>query len=254
MKRTKQRPCPTGSAGPAAPRRHSRTRAAAVAALALSTTLAGGCGQVSNVLGLAKGSEAKGPASTATADAPTASVPVEKADGSPRRKPAAPPARPKAPAGRTVAAAPPPASTPLVASSPASATIAAPVATAVDLPTTNVPAEPPMLEAVVVVNEPARGDETSPIYSHADTDVTPARLLTKTTSGPLFRNARTDVNTMELVISKGGRVEQVKLTSPSKRMTDMLLLSGAKTWKFQPAMKDGAPVRYRTHYSWESLP
>jgi hypothetical protein len=37
-------------------------------------------------------------------------------------------------------------------------------------------------------------------------------------------------------------------------MTDMLLLSGAKTWKFTPAMKEGVPVRYRTTISWEITP
>jgi len=60
------------------------------------------------------------------------------------------------------------------------------------------------------------------------------------------------VNTMEVVISKLGRVEEARLTAPPKRMTDMLLLSGAKMWKFTPAMKDGQPVRYRTMVSWET--
>jgi outer membrane biosynthesis protein TonB len=59
------------------------------------------------------------------------------------------------------------------------------------------------------------------------------------------------MNTMELLISPQGRVEQVRLISPTKRMTDMLLLSGAKTWKFAPALRDGEPVRYRTMFSWE---
>jgi hypothetical protein len=35
-------------------------------------------------------------------------------------------------------------------------------------------------------------------------------------------------------------------------MTDMLLLSGAKLWKFEPATKDGQPVRYRTTVSWQT--
>jgi hypothetical protein len=92
------------------------------------------------------------------------------------------------------------------------------------------------------------------IYSKADLDVTPARLLTPQTGGPTFRNVKPDINTMELVVSKLGRVEQVKLITPVRRMTDMLLLSGAKTWKFTPAMKNGQPVRYRTQFSWETMP
>jgi hypothetical protein len=90
----------------------------------------------------------------------------------------------------------------------------------------------------------------SPIYSREDPEVVPAQLLTEQRNALPAPSTTSDVNTMELVISKGGRVEQVKLAAPPKRMTDMLLLSGAKTWKFAPALKDGQPVRYRTHISW----
>ena len=79
----------------------------------------------------------------------------------------------------------------------------------------------------------------------------PARLLVSQNGGGLNASVA-DINTMELVISKFGRVEQVKLSAPAKRMTDMVLLSSAKTWKFTPAMRNGQPVRYRTRYSWET--
>ncbi|HEX5107139.1 MAG TPA: hypothetical protein VFV95_01775 [Vicinamibacterales bacterium] len=93
-----------------------------------------------------------------------------------------------------------------------------------------------------------------PIYSQDDPDVTPARLLTTREGNPLFRGMVSDMNTMEMVISEQGRVEQVRLLTPAKRMTDLLLLSGAKTWKFAPATRDGQPVRYRTMFSWPSVP
>jgi hypothetical protein len=107
---------------------------------------------------------------------------------------------------------------------------------------------------VVVGSRPLVADERSIVYSKADPDVTPPRLLTVQNGGPTFRNMKMDVNTMELLISKQGRVEQVKLMTPVKRMTDMLLLSGAKTWRFSPALKNGQPVRYRTQYSWQTTP
>ena len=91
----------------------------------------------------------------------------------------------------------------------------------------------------------------SPIYSKDDQDVVPARPVSSQIGGGLDVTIA-DVNTMELVISKFGRVEQVKLSAPAKRMTDMVLLSSAKTWKFTPATKNGQPVRYRTLYSWET--
>jgi hypothetical protein len=91
----------------------------------------------------------------------------------------------------------------------------------------------------------------SRIYSKDDADVIPARLLT-TQGAAGLGTGLADVNTMELVVSPSGRVEEVKLAAPPKRMTDMLLLSGAKMWKFAPALKDGQPVRYRTQVSWET--
>ena len=84
--------------------------------------------------------------------------------------------------------------------------------------------------------------------------MTPAKLLTTREGGPLFRGMVPDMNTMEMVVSEQGRVEQVRLLTPAKRMTDVLLLSGAKTWKFAPAVRDGQPVRYRTMFSWPSIP
>jgi hypothetical protein len=91
------------------------------------------------------------------------------------------------------------------------------------------------------------------IYSKDDTDVIPAKLLTTREGGRLFQDVVADMNTMELIVSSEGRVESVRLLTTPKRMTDMLLLSGAKTWSFQPALKDGTPVRYRTVFSWETV-
>jgi outer membrane biosynthesis protein TonB len=61
-------------------------------------------------------------------------------------------------------------------------------------------------------------------------------------------------NTMELRIDESGDVTQVQLVTPPVRMSDMLLLSTAKTWKFHPAIKDGRPVKYRLSLSWVVTP
>ena len=116
-------------------------------------------------------------------------------------------------------------------------------------PTIVPPPAPAAVAPAVVV--PLPDDESSPIYSKDNPEVIPARLVTEL-SGSGTSTLLSDVNQMELVISKMGRVQQVKLSAPPKRMTDMLLLSGAKTWKFTPALKDGQPVRYRTVVSWET--
>jgi TonB family protein len=62
------------------------------------------------------------------------------------------------------------------------------------------------------------------------------------------------MNTIELIVAEDGTVERVQLLSTPKRMADMMLLSGAKNWQFEPAVKDGQPVRYRLELSWAATP
>jgi hypothetical protein len=72
---------------------------------------------------------------------------------------------------------------------------------------------------------------------------------------PLVINeSSNNVNVMELVIGGDGSVETVKLVSPPRRLTDMMVLSGAKSWKFTPASKIGLPVRYRMAFAWATTP
>ena len=63
-----------------------------------------------------------------------------------------------------------------------------------------------------------------------------------------------NVNVMEIVIGGDGAVERVKLVSSPRRLPDMMLLSGAKTWKFEPASRDGRSLRYRLLLSWAATP
>ena len=58
---------------------------------------------------------------------------------------------------------------------------------------------------------------------------------------------------IELIILESGAVGRVTLLTPSGRMTDMMLLSAAKTWTFEPATKDGQPVKYRLLLNWASF-
>jgi hypothetical protein len=100
------------------------------------------------------------------------------------------------------------------------------------------------------VGEPAHALEVT--YSSADRDVEPPALVFPQLTPPLVR-AGTFVpamNRMVVVVSPEGTVERVQLVEGPARMVDMMLLSGAKTWKFTPAFKDGEPVRYRAVISW----
>jgi hypothetical protein len=116
-----------------------------------------------------------------------------------------------------------------------------------------VPVIPTTREYVVAPRESA----TSEIYSPSDVDVQPPVMVYPSLPPPTFiaRNAEAVVvNRMELVVAVDGSVERVRLVNGPTRMPDMMLLSGAKMWKFSPAMKDGVPVRYRTTVTWTGFP
>jgi outer membrane biosynthesis protein TonB len=53
------------------------------------------------------------------------------------------------------------------------------------------------------------------------------------------------VSEFELIIDRAGRVERVRLTSAVNQLQDKMLLAAAKAWLFQPAVRDGQPVRYQ---------
>jgi hypothetical protein len=93
------------------------------------------------------------------------------------------------------------------------------------------------------------------IYSSEDADVRPPALIYPQLPAPAVLNApMASVNRMEVVVSALGEVERVRLIAGPRRMPDMMLLSGAKAWRFSPATKDDLPVRYRAILSWNSAP
>jgi hypothetical protein len=86
--------------------------------------------------------------------------------------------------------------------------------------------------------------DPSILYSQTDQNVEPPRLLSRPLPTRLPSNG-SDAATVEVVISPDGGVERVRLTSTPRRLVDVMELSAAKAWQFDPALKDGAPVRYR---------
>ena len=81
------------------------------------------------------------------------------------------------------------------------------------------------------------------VYSAAEPNVTPARL----TRSQLPREpaATADTGYFDLIVDERGDVEFVKLLSPTHRYQDRILVAAAKAWKFQPALLNGIPVKYR---------
>ena len=53
------------------------------------------------------------------------------------------------------------------------------------------------------------------------------------------------MSVLELVIDAEGSVESARLRSSENRFRESWWASAAKTWRFQPALKDGRPVKFR---------
>ncbi len=91
-----------------------------------------------------------------------------------------------------------------------------------------------------------------PIYSSADADVIPPTMTDPQL--PLLADASADANVIELVVSASGEVEEVRMLAPVRRLPDVMQLSNAKAWRFEPALRAGAPVRYRLAVRWAVAP
>jgi tetratricopeptide (TPR) repeat protein len=50
---------------------------------------------------------------------------------------------------------------------------------------------------------------------------------------------------LDVVIGPAGEVQDVVITTPIEPLYDMALVRAAKTWKYQPAIRDGVAVSYR---------
>jgi hypothetical protein len=172
-------------------------------------------------------------------------------------KPTAPtPTRLAAPAAPAADPAPAPtAVTPAAAApAPASASVPGPAPATVRAAT---PASQPRPAVDIVVAErdgrvivpapaaPSRG--TGRVFSAADPAVTPAVLIRPhLPEQPPPDVPEEQIGTLEFVVTETGAVEHVHLVSPANRYQERMLVAAAKTWQFQPATRDGRPVRFRT--------
>jgi hypothetical protein len=84
------------------------------------------------------------------------------------------------------------------------------------------------------------------VYSRAGAGIVLPRLLSRgfpaTTPAGVPANR---VGTVELIVGRLGDVEFVKLYTPLNRYHERMIVSAVKAWRFQPATKDGRPIRFR---------
>jgi len=98
------------------------------------------------------------------------------------------------------------------------------------------------VEAVAVAPEVV---PTNPAAVVGTDEIMPPRLIDPVRL-PRWAYVATDRSShvIELAITEAGKVDRVRLVSPAVRMTDMMMLSAAKTWIFEPALQNGHPTPY----------
>jgi len=109
------------------------------------------------------------------------------------------------------------------------------------------PAQPAPVAALAPV--PVRSAPVVPkVFTSGDTDVVPPVEVTRempvwNPSASFDRSSFT--GTLQIDIDERGTVERAALLESVTPSYDNRLLAAAKNWKFQPATKDGMPVKYR---------
>lgn len=89
---------------------------------------------------------------------------------------------------------------------------------------------------------------TAVVFDTTDVNVMPPVTLNRRfppIPAGRYETRRNNEGLVEAVVSATGEVETVKLLYPPNTVHESMILSAIKTWQFQPAVKDGRPVRYR---------
>jgi hypothetical protein len=113
-----------------------------------------------------------------------------------------------------------------------------------------IPAAPPGSAAPNVArskpdgSSPVSASARSPLYRTGDEGVQEPVLLNHSLPSQGTRQIDPAVGMLELVVDTRGRVESVRLNSRTSSYRDKWWLFTAKSWQFEPATKDGKPVRF----------
>jgi hypothetical protein len=85
------------------------------------------------------------------------------------------------------------------------------------------------------------------VYTSEDKDVVPPVALRQELPRvqPSVTAQARDRGLLELVIDEQGRVSALTLRSPIHPLYDGLLLASARDWRYQPATRNGQPVKFR---------
>jgi protein TonB len=109
---------------------------------------------------------------------------------------------------------------------------------------TVVPADDPVpIESRAVIALDTRPE--SRVYSATDPGVDPPVIRWPQLPTTATADSEAIGSFMEVLVDERGEVVQVRLRSSEPSLNDRMLVSAAKAWRFQPAVKDGHAVPYR---------
>ena len=104
---------------------------------------------------------------------------------------------------------------------------------------------PPEQSYVIYASEPGV-NLSEPVYSKADAAVTPPQqVYPALPAEPAATSLKRALTVVDLIVAPDGLVERVHLRSTPRTVHEFMLLSAVKAWRFQPALLDGRPVRFR---------
>lgn len=83
------------------------------------------------------------------------------------------------------------------------------------------------------------------IYTVSDAAVTPPVVFNQSLPPYPRRPLRPMQGVVEVVIDERGAVESATIRASLDPIYDTLALAASRTWQYRPAMKDGAPVKFR---------
>ena len=106
-------------------------------------------------------------------------------------------------------------------------------------------APPPQLPPPAAPAPEPIADRTPRIYSPSDTNVAPPIAIRQAVPPYPGRVLLGGSLMVEVIVDVTGAVESARIEGPPNPAYDRLVLSAAKTWQYQPARLNGAPVKYR---------
>ena len=113
------------------------------------------------------------------------------------------------------------------------------------VPSSGVPGAQEAAQTYVIFASGPGVNASNLIYSKSDSAVTPPRQVYPALPAEPPANMKRALTVIDLVIAPDGLVERVHLRTTPRDIHEFMLLSAAKAWRFQPALLDGRPVRFR---------